>query len=135
VASGTRFAAPQVGHLNYSKWDQLEVCLSLLPLQLFSLLHVSDDSDIKGHPNVDKGYLIRSVSLPFLFGEIDFPSHRTARGWKQSDIHEKREVRNHSIEQLGAEVACNDVVLARLSRFPTLSSLTDSRVRLISCLR
>ncbi|KAH9042195.1 Cdc37 N terminal kinase binding-domain-containing protein [Lactarius pseudohatsudake] len=64
--------------LNYSKWDQLEV---------------SDDSDIEGHPNVDKKSLIR---------------------WKQRDIHEKREVRNHRIEQLGAEVACNDVLLARL---------------------
>ncbi|KAH9037173.1 Cdc37 N terminal kinase binding-domain-containing protein [Lactarius hengduanensis] len=64
--------------LNYSKWDQLEV---------------SDDSDIEGHPNVDKKSLIR---------------------WKQRDIHEKREVRNHRIEQLEAEVACNDVLLARL---------------------
>ncbi|KAH8989665.1 Cdc37 N terminal kinase binding-domain-containing protein [Lactarius hatsudake] len=64
--------------LNYSKWDQLEV---------------SDDSDIEGHPNVDKKSLIR---------------------WKQRDIHEKREARNRRIEQLGAEVACNDVLLARL---------------------
>ncbi|KAI9465565.1 Cdc37 N terminal kinase binding-domain-containing protein [Lactarius psammicola] len=64
--------------LNYSKWDQLEV---------------SDDSDIEGHPNVDKKSLIR---------------------WKQRDIHEKREARNRRIEQLGAEVACNDVLLTRL---------------------
>ncbi|KAI0269766.1 hypothetical protein BC834DRAFT_967509 [Gloeopeniophorella convolvens] len=64
--------------LNYSKWDQLEL---------------SDDSDIEGHPNVDKKSLIR---------------------WKQRDIHEKRDVRNHRIAELDAEVACNDVLLARL---------------------
>ncbi|KAH9030654.1 hypothetical protein EDB85DRAFT_2275661 [Lactarius pseudohatsudake] len=34
--------------------------------------------------------------------------------WNQRDVHEKREARNHRIEQLGAEVACNDVLLARL---------------------
>ncbi|KAH9079196.1 Cdc37 N terminal kinase binding-domain-containing protein, partial [Lactarius deliciosus] len=63
--------------LNYSKWDQLEV----------------SDSDIKGHPNIDKISLIR---------------------WKLRDVHEKREARNHRIEQLGAEVAGNDALLARL---------------------
>ncbi|CEL62650.1 Hsp90 co-chaperone Cdc37 OS=Schizosaccharomyces pombe (strain 972 / ATCC 24843) GN=cdc37 PE=1 SV=1 [Rhizoctonia solani AG-1 IB] len=42
--------------LNYSKWDQLEL---------------SDDSDIEGHPNVDKRSLIR---------------------WKQRDIHEKQKI-------------------------------------------
>jgi len=67
--------------LNYSKWDQLEL---------------SDDSDIEGHPNVDKKSLIR---------------------WKQRDIHEKREARNHRIAELEAEVACNDVLLTRLRAF------------------
>ncbi|KAF8501054.1 Cdc37 N terminal kinase binding-domain-containing protein [Russula emetica] len=67
--------------LNYSKWDQLEL---------------SDDSDIEGHPNVDKKSLIR---------------------WKQRDIHEKREARNHHISELEAEVACNDVLLTRLRAF------------------
>jgi cell division cycle protein 37 len=32
--------------LNYSKWDQLEL---------------SDDSDIEGHPNVDKKSLIKFI--------------------------------------------------------------------------
>ncbi|KAH9030667.1 Cdc37 N terminal kinase binding-domain-containing protein [Lactarius pseudohatsudake] len=64
--------------LNYSKWDQLEV---------------SDDSDIEGHPNVDKISLIRDC---------------------QRDVHEKRGARNHRIEQLRAKVACNDVLPARL---------------------
>ncbi|TFY59211.1 hypothetical protein EVG20_g7877 [Dentipellis fragilis] len=65
--------------LNYSKWDQLEL---------------SDDSDIEGHPNVDKKSLIR---------------------WKQRDIHEKREVRNHRIAELDAEISCNAVLLAKLT--------------------
>lgn len=64
--------------LNYSKWDQLEL---------------SDDSDIEGHPNVDKRSLIR---------------------WKQRDIHEKREARKHKIEALNAEIACNNVLHPRL---------------------
>lgn len=64
--------------LNYSKWDQLEL---------------SDDSDIEGHPNVDKRSLIR---------------------WKQRDIHEKRETRKLKISALGAEIACNGVLSPRL---------------------
>ncbi|KAI6027509.1 Cdc37 N terminal kinase binding-domain-containing protein [Pisolithus microcarpus] len=66
--------------LNYSKWDQLEL---------------SDDSDIEGHPNVDKRSLIR---------------------WKQRDIHEKREARKLRIAALQAEIACNDVLAPRLRR-------------------
>ncbi|KAF9221658.1 hypothetical protein BS17DRAFT_785134 [Gyrodon lividus] len=66
--------------LNYSKWDQLEL---------------SDDSDIEGHPNVDKRSLVR---------------------WKQRDIHEKRQVRKHKIEALQAEIACNNVLEPRLKR-------------------
>ncbi|KZT09369.1 uncharacterized protein LAESUDRAFT_696140 [Laetiporus sulphureus 93-53] len=64
--------------LNYSKWDALEL---------------SDDSDIEGHPNVDKKSLVR---------------------WKQRDIHEKREIRRQRIAQLSADVACNDVLQPRL---------------------
>lgn len=64
--------------LNYSKWDQLEL---------------SDDSDIEGHPNVDKRSLIR---------------------WKQRDIHEKRETRKMKISALRAEIACNGVLSPRL---------------------
>ncbi|OBZ68714.1 Hsp90 co-chaperone Cdc37 [Grifola frondosa] len=64
--------------LNYSKWDKLEL---------------SDDSDIEGHPNVDKKSLIR---------------------WKQRDIHEKREARKHHIAQLHAEIACDEVLRSRL---------------------
>ncbi|KAF5382759.1 hypothetical protein D9615_002899 [Tricholomella constricta] len=65
--------------LNYSKWDQLEL---------------SDDSDIEGHPNVDKKSLIR---------------------WKQRDIHEKREMRKHNIAKLRAQIACNNVLLQRIT--------------------
>ncbi|PFH46522.1 hypothetical protein AMATHDRAFT_154607 [Amanita thiersii Skay4041] len=65
--------------LNYSKWDQLEL---------------SDDSDIEGHPNVDKRSLIR---------------------WKQRDIHEKRETRKHRIAYLGAQIDCNNVLLSRIT--------------------
>ncbi|KAL6308401.1 Cdc37 N terminal kinase binding-domain-containing protein [Sparassis latifolia] len=64
--------------LNYSKWDALEL---------------SDDSDIEGHPNVDKRSLIR---------------------WKQRDIHEKREERKHRIALLEADIACNAVLQPRL---------------------
>ncbi|KIP04683.1 hypothetical protein PHLGIDRAFT_75531 [Phlebiopsis gigantea 11061_1 CR5-6] len=64
--------------LNYSKWDNLEL---------------SDDSDIEGHPNVDKKSLIR---------------------WKQRDIHEKREMRKMHIAQLQADIACNDVLAPRI---------------------
>jgi len=64
--------------LNYSKWDQLEL---------------SDDSDIEGHPNVDKKSLIR---------------------WKQRDIHEKREIRKEKIRHLQAEIDCNKVLLPRI---------------------
>ncbi|KAI9510589.1 Cdc37 N terminal kinase binding-domain-containing protein [Russula earlei] len=78
--------------LNYSKWDQLEL---------------SDDSDIEGHPNVDKKSLIR---------------------WKQRDIHEKRETRNHHIAELDAEIACNDVLLSRLRALqPELAQHGPSR--------
>ncbi|KAI6147322.1 Cdc37 N terminal kinase binding-domain-containing protein [Pisolithus tinctorius] len=66
--------------LNYSKWDQLEL---------------SDDSDIEGHPNVDKRSLIR---------------------WKQRDIHEKREARKLRIAAFQAEIACNNVLAPRLKR-------------------
>ncbi|KAF8895328.1 hsp90-like protein [Infundibulicybe gibba] len=64
--------------LNYSKWDQLEL---------------SDDSDIEGHPNVDKRSLIK---------------------WKQRDIHEKREQRKHRIAFLRAQIDCNNVLLPRI---------------------
>ncbi|KAG6857162.1 hypothetical protein H0H87_008732 [Tephrocybe sp. NHM501043] len=64
---------------SYKKWDQLEL---------------SDDSDIEGHPNVDKKSLIR---------------------WKQRDIHEKREARKNLIAQLKAQIACNNVLLPRIT--------------------
>lgn len=67
--------------LNYSKWDALEL---------------SDDSDIEGHPNVDKRSLIR---------------------WKQRDIHEKRETRKHHITHLQAQTACNQVLLPRIIEY------------------
>ncbi|KAG6891652.1 hypothetical protein C0992_012701 [Termitomyces sp. T32_za158] len=64
---------------SYKKWDKLEL---------------SDDSDIEGHPNVDKKSLIR---------------------WKQRDIHEKRELRKHTIAHLKAQIACNSVLLPRIT--------------------
>ncbi|KAG6915150.1 hypothetical protein DXG01_013045 [Tephrocybe rancida] len=64
---------------SYKKWDQLEL---------------SDDSDIEGHPNVDKKSLIR---------------------WKQRDIHEKRELRKNVIAKLKAQIACNNVLLPRIT--------------------
>ncbi|TFY64323.1 hypothetical protein EVJ58_g2692 [Rhodofomes roseus] len=56
-------------------------------------LEISDDSDIEGHPNVDHKSLVR---------------------WKQRDIHEKREQRRHRMVQLQADIACNDILEARL---------------------
>ncbi|KAL5492615.1 CDC37_2 [Sanghuangporus weigelae] len=58
-----------------------------------SVAILSDDSDIEGHPNVD---------------------HRSLVAWKQRDIREKRAVRNAKIEQLEAEIACNEVLLPHL---------------------
>ncbi|KAI0786879.1 Cdc37 N terminal kinase binding-domain-containing protein [Abortiporus biennis] len=66
--------------LNYSKWDNLEL---------------SDDSDIEGHPNVDKKSLIM---------------------WKQRDIHEKREARKLRIAQLKADIVCDDGLQPRLEQ-------------------
>ncbi|KAJ7134710.1 Cdc37 N terminal kinase binding-domain-containing protein [Mycena epipterygia] len=74
--------------LNYGKWDQLEL---------------SDDSDIEGHPNVDKRSLIR---------------------WKQRDIHEKREQRKVKIEHFRAQIACNNVLYPRIQSIQ--ASLTSS---------
>lgn len=39
--------------------------------------------------------------------------------WKQRDIHEKREARNHRITEIDAEISCNNVLLARLSALKT----------------
>ncbi|KAH9048894.1 Cdc37 N terminal kinase binding-domain-containing protein [Lactarius hengduanensis] len=56
-------------------------------------IEISDSSDIETHPNVDTKSLI-------LF--------------YQRQIRNKRKARNHRIEQLRAEIACNDVLLVRL---------------------
>ncbi|KAJ7147051.1 Cdc37 N terminal kinase binding-domain-containing protein [Mycena crocata] len=76
--------------LNYSKWDQLEL---------------SDDSDIEGHPNVDKRSLIR---------------------WKQRDIHEKREQRKVKIEHLRAQIACNNVLHPRIQSIQASLASSES---------
>ncbi|KAJ6585071.1 hsp90-like protein [Mycena capillaripes] len=76
--------------LNYKKWDQLEL---------------SDDSDIEGHPNVDKRSLIR---------------------WKQRDIHEKRETRKANIEHLSAQIACNKVLYPRIQSIQSSLETPDS---------
>ncbi|KAI9465564.1 hypothetical protein BJY52DRAFT_1220779 [Lactarius psammicola] len=72
-------------------------------------IELSDDSDIESHPNVDKKSLIQSVSY-----------------FINADTHEKRKARNHRIEQLGAEVACNDVLLTRLRAIQPKLAQSDS---------
>lgn len=39
--------------------------------------------------------------------------------WKQRDIHEKREARNHRINEIDAEISCNNILLDRLSVLKT----------------
>ncbi|KAL7337041.1 Cdc37 N terminal kinase binding-domain-containing protein [Rhodotorula toruloides] len=67
-----------MSRLNYNKWDNLQL---------------SDDSDIKVHPNVDKCSMIR---------------------WKQRDIHEKREQRKLKLKQFETEVPMNDSLIKRI---------------------
>ncbi|EIN12685.1 hsp90-like protein [Punctularia strigosozonata HHB-11173 SS5] len=59
-------------------------------------LELSDDSDIEGHPNVDHKSLVR---------------------WRQRDIHEKRQARNHRIAELEVEIPANTILLDRLKGF------------------
>ncbi|KAF3906429.1 hypothetical protein ABW20_dc0105425 [Dactylellina cionopaga] len=56
-------------------------------------LEVSDDSDVEVHPNVDKRSFIR---------------------WKQRDIHEKREVRAVTKENMKNEHTMNDRLISRI---------------------
>ncbi|KAH9030494.1 Cdc37 N terminal kinase binding-domain-containing protein [Lactarius pseudohatsudake] len=56
-------------------------------------IEISDSSDIETHPNVDT----KSLTLFY-----------------QRQIRNKRKARNHRIERLRAEIACNDVLLVRL---------------------
>ncbi|OAX40935.1 hypothetical protein K503DRAFT_713579 [Rhizopogon vinicolor AM-OR11-026] len=79
--------------LNYSKWDQLEL---------------SDDSDIEGHPNVDKRSLIR---------------------WKQRSIHEQRETRKMKISAISAEISCNGVLAPRLHGIRTTLGGADGGLK------
>ncbi|KDN41750.1 hypothetical protein RSAG8_07281, partial [Rhizoctonia solani AG-8 WAC10335] len=58
-------------------------------------LELSDDSDIEGHPNVDKRSLIR---------------------WKQRDIHEKREQRKMRIHELESKLALSKVLNPRIEK-------------------
>ncbi|KAK9237245.1 Cdc37 N terminal kinase binding-domain-containing protein [Lipomyces kononenkoae] len=58
-------------------------------------LELSDDSDIEVHPNVDKKSFIR---------------------WKQRDIHEKRQERQHEIETLKNENQMNGNLLSRIHK-------------------
>lgn len=60
-----------------------------------------------------KNHSLGPSPLPFCFGN-PISSYRR---WKQRDIHEKREARNQRIDQLEAEVACNNVLLTRLRAF------------------
>ncbi|KAH9077616.1 Cdc37 N terminal kinase binding-domain-containing protein [Lactarius deliciosus] len=72
-------------------------------------IEISDSSDIETHPNVDTQSLI-------LF--------------YQREIRNKRNARNHRIEQLRAEIACNDVLLVRLRALqPKLAQSGSDRLR------
>ncbi|KAJ3570104.1 hypothetical protein NP233_g4630 [Leucocoprinus birnbaumii] len=72
-------------------------------------LEVSDDSDIEGHPNVDHKSLVR---------------------WRQRDIHEKREQRKAKINQLQANIDCDNVLLPRVKAIA--NKLADSSIDPIS---
>ncbi|KAJ7819372.1 hypothetical protein B0H14DRAFT_3473154 [Mycena olivaceomarginata] len=56
-------------------------------------LQLSDDSDIEEHPNVDKKSMVRAL---------------------QNKIHEEREMRKVKIVNLGAQIACNNVLYPRI---------------------
>jgi cell division cycle protein 37 len=96
--------------------------------QYHTPVQLSDDSDIEGHPNVDKKSLIRFVHVDPRNIDNPFFTFSYPFRWKQRDIHEKREARNHQIEELQAEVNCNDVLLSRLRAFqPQLAQSGSSR--------
>ena len=79
------------------------------------------DSDIEGHPNVDKEFLIRSGFLSRNHVFI-----KSCRRFYQLTTREKWEERNHRIEQLGVEVTCNEVLLARHKLAQSVSSFLSS---------
>ncbi|CCH41537.1 Hsp90 co-chaperone Cdc37 [Wickerhamomyces ciferrii] len=65
-------------------------------------IELSDDSDVEVHPNVDKKSFIR---------------------WKQQDIHQKRDQRNHDIKTLEVQNAMYDELNKRVDKL--LSSVSD----------
>ncbi|KAH9929022.1 Cdc37 N terminal kinase binding-domain-containing protein [Epithele typhae] len=69
--------------INYSKWDSLEL---------------SDDSDIEGHPNIDKRSLIE---------------------WKRDRIHKERKERKEKLAENKAAIARHAVLSKRLERMAT----------------
>jgi hypothetical protein len=83
VIGGVWYAAPQARMpLNYSKWDQLEVCLS--PLPLLSLCNYFPYRSLttlilRVTRTLTKNHLFGPSLFPSCL-EIDFPSHRTAGG-------------------------------------------------------
>jgi hypothetical protein len=80
----------------------------------------------KATPTLTKSHSLGSSNFPILVSV--FPSTSYSR-WKQRDIHEKRELRNHRITDLEAEVACNEVLLTRLRAFqPQLAQSGSSRL-------
>jgi cell division cycle protein 37 len=58
-----------------------------------SIVELSDDSDIEEHPNVDKKSMVRAL---------------------QNKIHEEREMRKVKIVNLGAQIACNNILYPRI---------------------
>ena len=89
---------------------------------------MSDDSDIEGHPNVDKKSLIRSV----LHAHPDQPLLTTPHSWKQRDIHEKREARKQRIQALTAEISCNKVLQPRLQSISAAISTNPTPLTYLS---
>ncbi|KAI8994853.1 histone H3 [Pilobolus umbonatus] len=78
--------------LDYSKWDKLEL---------------SDDSDIEGHPNVDKRSLIK---------------------WKQEAIHRERAERKAKIEYLSKFIPQQQSVLNKVKQLAQLLMVEDDIV-------
>lgn len=68
-------------------------------------VELSDDSDIEVHPNVDKRSFIK---------------------WKQQDIHQKREQRNHDIKQLEIQIPMYEELNKRANKM--LSELSDEQL-------
>lgn len=71
---------------------------------------------------------IRTLTSVHLSGMLSCNLHRVSSHqyfprWKQRDIHEKRELRKQTIAKLRAQIACNNVLLPRITSIS--ATLTD----------